>query len=396
MQQSYIILIPPQLKKLLKILISAILLCLMFSISLPALAVTIQEVPNPLVSRSWVTDTANLISPKTEAQLNKIISEFETESGTEIAVVTVPDTAPTTPKQFAKELFKYRQIGKKGILFLVSQAERRVEIRTGNGITAILPNAKVRKIIQLQIIPSFKQGDFSEGILVGTQALIEAVTQHSTYMLISSPIIIGGIAIYHAEYIFFGLLGVLLIAFCGAIAIALRPPLLAPEGSSRINETIKDEAAKCANCRQSMEKLEPETLTSYLSQPEQVAQELGNVSYDGWQCPRCQPNLSGKKIHIRAYVTKNKKFTICPTCQELTVERTLVVLQAASETKAGQRLVTQKCHCCDYFQENIKTIPQINSYNSSSSSDGGINTTSWSSSSDSGGDCGSGGDGGSW
>jgi uncharacterized protein len=51
---------------------------------------------------------ANLLNPQTQAKLNQMISKLEAENGTEIAVVTVPDTAPApSPKQFATKLFNY-------------------------------------------------------------------------------------------------------------------------------------------------------------------------------------------------------------------------------------------------------------------------------------------------
>lgn len=157
----------------------AIFLCLaLISFPLPSFAVTVQYVPNPRqVDKGWVTDMANILDSETKTKLNQMISKLEAENGTEIAVVTVPDTAPSaTPKQFATQLFNYWGIGKigrnNGILFLISKSDRRVEIETGFGIEKILPNTQVGDIINQQIIPHFKQGDFAGGILAGTKALI--------------------------------------------------------------------------------------------------------------------------------------------------------------------------------------------------------------------------------
>lgn len=88
----------------------AFLVCIaIISFSLPSLAVTVQEVPNPRqVYGGWVTDMVHLLDSETKAKLNQIISTLEAKNGTEITIVTVPDTAPSpTPKQFATQLFKY-------------------------------------------------------------------------------------------------------------------------------------------------------------------------------------------------------------------------------------------------------------------------------------------------
>ena len=154
-------------------------LCLAVILStLPSLALTVQEVPNPRqVNGGWVTDMANILQPETESQLNQIIDQLEAKNGAEIAVVTVPETAPAaSPKAFTTELFNYWGIGKKGedngVLFLISVKDRRVEIETGYGVEGILPDAKVGNIIDTQIIPQFKQKDFDGGALAGTRAIV--------------------------------------------------------------------------------------------------------------------------------------------------------------------------------------------------------------------------------
>ena len=145
---------------------------------LPSLAVTVQEVPNPRQESSdWVTDMAGILSEDTQAQINQMISDLEVNIGTEMAVVTVPSTSSAaSPKDFATELFNYWGIGKaredNGVLFLISVGDRRVEIETGYGVEEILPDARVGNIIDTEIIPKFKQGDFEGGILAGTKALV--------------------------------------------------------------------------------------------------------------------------------------------------------------------------------------------------------------------------------
>ncbi|MBE9183331.1 TPM domain-containing protein [Microcoleus sp. LEGE 07076] len=144
-------------------------------------AITVQEVPNPRqVNNTWVTDKANILSDSTETQLNQMIAELEAKNGSEIAVVTVPDTKPSaTPKAFATELFNFWGIGKKntnnGVLLLISSGERRVQIETGSGIQSILPDARVVSIIQTEITPRFKQQDFDGGTLAGTKALVNVL-----------------------------------------------------------------------------------------------------------------------------------------------------------------------------------------------------------------------------
>src|ERR671933_2698598 len=148
---------------------------------LVGLAVEVKDVPNPRqINGTWVTDMAEMLDEPTEAQLNSMISQLERKNGTEIAVVTVPETAPaSSPKEFTTKLFNYWGIGKKGkdngVLLLISKGDRRVEIETGYGVEAMLPDAKVGNIINTQITPRFKRGDFKGGTLAGTKALVVAL-----------------------------------------------------------------------------------------------------------------------------------------------------------------------------------------------------------------------------
>lgn len=162
-----------------------------------SLAVTVEEVPNPRQANGgWVSDTANILNASTENKLNQIISQLEAKNSTEIAVVTVLNTVPSpTPKAFATQLFNHWKIGKvgknNGVLFLISKGDRRVEIETGYGIEAVLPNTQVSEIIQQKIVPSFKQGNFDQGTLDGTNALIttlETKTFSANSSAVKAPI----------------------------------------------------------------------------------------------------------------------------------------------------------------------------------------------------------------
>ncbi|MFP4123070.1 MAG: TPM domain-containing protein, partial [Coleofasciculus sp.] len=202
-------------------------------------ALSVQDVPNPQqVNGTWVTDTANILSDSTETKLNQMISELESKNGTEIAVVTVPETAPSaSPKAFTTELFNHWGIGKadqdNGLLFLVSVGDRRVEIETGYGIEPILPDAKVGNIIENQITPRFKQGDFNGGVLAGTNALVSVLYSGSTQ------------AIYPVDTITVPQRGaILLISICAILLSWFEyhqfkkisaPILLKPMGRSRLH-----------------------------------------------------------------------------------------------------------------------------------------------------------------
>jgi len=147
-----------------------------------ALAVSVQDIPNPRRMNSWVADTADLLTPQTEAEINRIATELKAENGSEIAVVTVATTKPAqSSKAFATELFNTWKIGKQGknngVLFLISKGDRRTEIETGTGLTALLPASKAEIILTQKVTPQYKQGKFNEGTLAGTLAIAQALSE---------------------------------------------------------------------------------------------------------------------------------------------------------------------------------------------------------------------------
>jgi len=363
---------------------------------LVGLAVDVKDVPNPRqINNTWVTDMAGILDEPTEAQLNSVISQLERSNGTEIAVVTVPETAPSaSPKEFTTALFNYWGIGKKGqdngALFLISKGDRRVEIETGYGVEAILPDAKVGNIISTQITPRFKQGDFKGGTLAGTKALVVAleapqgssVNQQATPRAITSGTSQTSLATQPSpleqepaqdDNIPWGLLiggGVVLAIGIGTTAYVVkesdaylrgRRVFIQPEGHSRLSGS--NHRFLCANCKKPMEKVDASTIESYieshLSKPEKVAQKLGSVNFEGWKCPNCSQQLTGVGFHIVACVSHSDQFSQCPTCQELTATRTKKTLKHATQRRSGKRLITDECHCCDYRQQREETIPRL-------------------------------------
>lgn len=172
---------------MLKRIIWASFLSLTVFLFMPAsLAVPVDTIPNPDQSNgSWVIDKADLLSSTTEAKLNQIILDLNTTNGSEVVVVTVPETSPSkTPQQFATDLFNRWHIDnleeKPGVLFLISKTDRRVEIKVGLRAILLLPNGQVSRIISSLIIPQFKQGKFDQGTIAGTQAIVAALQTHTS------------------------------------------------------------------------------------------------------------------------------------------------------------------------------------------------------------------------
>ncbi|MBI2265943.1 MAG: TPM domain-containing protein [Armatimonadetes bacterium] len=165
--------------------LSALAALLFFLLCCPTVrSETIQELENPRkAGGGWVLDRAQILNSMTEAALNEYITDLERRTGAEIAVVTVHKCEDLIGdrrfelqvKDFATRLFNTWKIGKKdknnGLLFLVSVEQRRTEVETGYGLEPILPDGKIGAILDDHVVPRFKKGDLSGGILDGVRAM---------------------------------------------------------------------------------------------------------------------------------------------------------------------------------------------------------------------------------
>ncbi len=126
-----------------------------------------------------VVDEANMLSPATKKQLNAMLASHESASQNQIVVVTVPDLQGYAIEQFGYQLGRHWGIGQKdgnnGVLFIIARQERKLRIEVGYGLEGDLTDAISSNIISTRITPAFKRGQFDEGIVTGTAAIIEAL-----------------------------------------------------------------------------------------------------------------------------------------------------------------------------------------------------------------------------
>lgn len=138
-----------------------------------------KEVSIP-AQRAWITDTARIINPQTLAKTETFLEELDKKTGVQIAVLTVPSLSlgeenPLSIEEYASLVFEKWQLGQEGkdngILLLVSLQDRAVRIEVGYGLEGVLTDTKCGLIIRNYIIPKFKEGDYSGGILEAIQLL---------------------------------------------------------------------------------------------------------------------------------------------------------------------------------------------------------------------------------
>jgi uncharacterized protein len=126
-----------------------------------------------------VVDDAALLSPTARERITGWLEQFEQQSKRQVVVVTVKSLQGYPIEDFDYQLGRYWGIGEKGrntgTILLVAPTERAVRIEVGYGLEGELTDAKSRAIIEQDILPAFRQGNFEQGITAGTAAVLRAL-----------------------------------------------------------------------------------------------------------------------------------------------------------------------------------------------------------------------------
>ncbi|WP_304640144.1 TPM domain-containing protein [Pseudomonas sp.] len=136
-----------------------------------------QDAFPPLTGR--VVDQAGMIDTQVEAQLTRMLAGHEQATGEQLVVVTIPTLAGRSIEEYGVELGRHWGIGQRGedngALLIIAQEERRLRIEVGYGLEDRLTDAQAAMIINGIITPAFRQGQFQQGIVRGTEAMIQVL-----------------------------------------------------------------------------------------------------------------------------------------------------------------------------------------------------------------------------
>jgi uncharacterized protein len=132
----------------------------------------------PLTGR--VVDDAHVLSPDVQAQLTGELAALEQKTSRQLVVVTLPSLGGYEIADYGYQLLRHWGIGQKGLdngaIFIVVPSEHKVRIEVGYGLEPILTDALSDMILQEQVLPKFRAGDVSGGIVAGTDALIQQLS----------------------------------------------------------------------------------------------------------------------------------------------------------------------------------------------------------------------------
>ena len=127
----------------------------------------------------YVYDEVGVIKTDVENYIIDVNKELNKKTGVQVVVAVVDSLEDLDINTYATSLYEKWKIGSKeydnGLLMLVPYDENKIWIETGYGLEGALPAGRTKTIIEEDIIPSFKNDDYNEGIALGFNKLIEYI-----------------------------------------------------------------------------------------------------------------------------------------------------------------------------------------------------------------------------
>jgi len=126
-----------------------------------------------------VVDQAGVLDVATVQKLTAGLAAHERATSNQVVVVTLRSLEGYEIADYGYRLGRAWGIGQEGrnngALLIVAPTERKVRIEVGYGLEGSLTDAASRLIIENEILPAFRDGDLTGGIVRGTNAILQTI-----------------------------------------------------------------------------------------------------------------------------------------------------------------------------------------------------------------------------
>ncbi len=134
--------------------------------------------PVPALTARVIDETGTLSAAEVQS-LDAKLAQFEQRKGSQIVVLMVPATAPEDIAAFANRVANSWKIGRRevgdGVLVIVAKDERRMRIEVAKTLEGAVPDLAAARIVDQQMKPAFRSGDFAGGLDAAADALIARI-----------------------------------------------------------------------------------------------------------------------------------------------------------------------------------------------------------------------------
>ncbi len=338
---------------------------------LPGLYAPWRDYPAPV--DAYVNDFANVLSDTEADEIAQRLGRLYDETGIEAVVVTVPSfsdfgTGDRTLEIFATNLFNTWAIGdselNNGALIVLAVNDREVRIELGAGYETALDDP-VQAIIDEQLIPRFREGDYGGGLRDGALRLADVLTAEwqrgvdpaRTRAPAPTP---SGMQIGGQEPAPAPAEQPAAAPPAGSGGVPIGPLVAIPGGLGVLGlggygvyQLLNRRSRRCPNCGSQMHVLDEAADDAFLNAGQQTEELLNSVNYAVWKCEECGNHV------LRRERRWFSGYESCPSCgyQALSVQRQRLVEPTYERT--GVERIERACRNCNYQNANDITIPRL-------------------------------------
>ncbi len=125
----------------------------------------------------FLSDTASIISQESERKIEQKLQAYKDVTTNEIAVVILKSLDGYAIEDAALDIGRKWGVGSvknNGVLMLISYEDKQIRIEVGYGLEGAVPDIVAQGIIDTDITPHFRDGDYAGGI----EAAIDALEKH--------------------------------------------------------------------------------------------------------------------------------------------------------------------------------------------------------------------------
>lgn len=136
----------------------------------------VEDIPNVQIENRYrfTSNPDGVLSQSAVAQIDSICYDLRHRGIAQVAVVAVKEINSDDVFEFAYQLFSKWGVGSKsssGIGVLLVEEAREIRFITGYGVEGALPDAICKRIQTQYMLPHFRRGDYSSGMVAGVAAI---------------------------------------------------------------------------------------------------------------------------------------------------------------------------------------------------------------------------------
>ncbi len=133
-------------------------------------------------ARRFVSDPDGILSPQTEAEIDRLCAELRQRGLAEVAVVVLDRVEESSLDMFAHKVLNLWGVGQKGkdngLVISVVRSQCDVQFEPGYGLEGVLPDALCKRIQSVYMMGPLGEGDFDKGVLDGVTAVYNVLNDN--------------------------------------------------------------------------------------------------------------------------------------------------------------------------------------------------------------------------